>query len=96
MNILAIVNFSLFQKSSLLPGSTVFVFPDETCLIDIMDTVGLEEYSAMLCYGTGEGFLLVFALDNDNSFEKISHFWQDITKIKVTMPFHKVLFFHLL
>lgn len=43
----------------------------ETCLLDILDTAGQEEYSAMRdqYMRTGEGFLLVFAVNSAKSFE---------------------------
>lgn len=51
-----------------------FIFTDgETCLLDILDTAGQEEYSAMRdqYMRTGEGFLLVFAVNSAKSFEDI-------------------------
>lgn len=51
-----------------------FVYIDgETCLLDILDTAGQEEYSAMRdqYMRTGEGFLLVFAVNSPKSFEDI-------------------------
>ena len=37
---------------------------EETCLLDILDTAGQEEYSAMRdqYMRTGQGFILVFAI----------------------------------
>lgn len=48
----------------------------ETCLLDILDTAGQEEYSAMRdqYMRTGEGFLLVFAVNSAKSFE-VSQFY---------------------
>lgn len=48
----------------------------ETCLLDILDTAGQEEYSAMRdqYMRTGEGFLLVFAVNNPKSFEDIGKY----------------------
>uniref|UniRef100_A0A673C0D7 HRas proto-oncogene, GTPase n=1 Tax=Sphaeramia orbicularis TaxID=375764 RepID=A0A673C0D7_9TELE len=48
----------------------------ETCLLDILDTAGQEEYSAMRdqYMRTGEGFLCVFAINNIKSFEDIHHY----------------------
>ena len=42
------------------------VIDGETCLLDILDTAGQEEYSAMRdqYMRTGEGFLIVFAVNN--------------------------------
>uniref|UniRef100_A0A8C1PW27 small monomeric GTPase n=1 Tax=Cyprinus carpio TaxID=7962 RepID=A0A8C1PW27_CYPCA len=46
------------------------VIDGETCLLDILDTAGQEEYSAMRdqYMRTGEGFLCVFAINNSKSF----------------------------
>lgn len=50
-----------------------FLSDGETCLLDILDTAGQEEYSAMRdqYMRTGEGFLLVFAVNSAKSFEDI-------------------------
>lgn len=50
---------------------TQVVIDGETCLLDILDTAGQEEYSAMRdqYMRTGEGFLLVFAVNSAKSFE---------------------------
>lgn len=49
------------------------VIDGETCLLDILDTAGQEEYSAMRdqYMRTGEGFLCVFAINNIKSFEDV-------------------------
>lgn len=49
------------------------VIDGETCLLDILDTAGQEEYSAMRdqYMRTGEGFLCVFAINNSKSFEDV-------------------------
>lgn len=51
----------------------LFELDGETCLLDILDTAGQEEYSAMRdqYMRTGEGFLLVFAVNSAKSFEDI-------------------------
>lgn len=56
----------------------------ETCLLDILDTAGQEEYSAMRdqYMRTGEGFLLVFALNEHKSFENIQHYREQIRRVK--------------
>uniref|UniRef100_A0A1I7ZEQ6 small monomeric GTPase n=1 Tax=Steinernema glaseri TaxID=37863 RepID=A0A1I7ZEQ6_9BILA len=56
----------------------------ETCLLDILDTAGQEEYSAMRdqYMRTGEGFLLVFAVNESKSFENISHYRDQIRRVK--------------
>lgn len=60
------------------------VIDSETCLLDILDTAGQEEYSAMRdqYMRTGEGFLLVFAVNNAKSFEDISTYREQIKRVK--------------
>lgn len=60
------------------------VIDGETCLLDILDTAGQEEYSAMRdqYMRTGEGFLLVFAINNAKSFEDISTYREQIKRVK--------------
>ncbi|CAN8010193.1 hypothetical protein HPB47_021226 [Ixodes persulcatus] len=60
------------------------VIDGETCLLDILDTAGQEEYSAMRdqYMRTGEGFLLVFAVNNNKSFEDISMYREQIKRVK--------------
>ncbi|XP_065156929.1 ras-like protein 1 [Atheta coriaria] len=60
------------------------VIDGETCLLDILDTAGQEEYSAMRdqYMRTGEGFLLVFAVNSAKSFEDISQYREQIKRVK--------------
>ncbi|XP_015919623.1 GTPase KRas [Parasteatoda tepidariorum] len=60
------------------------VIDGETCLLDILDTAGQEEYSAMRdqYMRTGEGFLLVFAVNNTKSYEDISMYREQIKRVK--------------
>lgn len=57
---------------------------DEVALLDVLDTAGQEEYSAMReqYMRTGEGFLLVYSITSRNSFEEISTFYQQILRVK--------------
>src|SRR3990167_1332337 len=57
---------------------------DETCLLDILDTAGHEEYSAMRdqYMRTGEGFILVYAITSHLSFDEITSFRDQILAIK--------------
>merc|ERR1711991_993772 len=56
----------------------------ETCLLDILDTAGQEEYSAMRdqYMRTGEGFLLVYAITSRSSFDEIATFREQILRVK--------------
>ena len=49
------------------------VIDDEVALLDILDTAGQEEYSAMReqYMRTGEGFLLVYSITDKSRFEKL-------------------------
>ncbi|VDK59030.1 unnamed protein product [Anisakis simplex] len=60
------------------------VIDGETCLLDILDTAGQEEYSAMRdqYMRTGEGFLLVFAVNETKSFENVTHYREQIRRVK--------------
>jgi len=56
----------------------------ETCLLDILDTAGQEEYSAMRdqYMRTGQGFLLVFSITSRSSFDEINGFREQILRVK--------------
>jgi small GTP-binding protein len=60
------------------------VIDDEVALLDVLDTAGQEEYSAMReqYMRTGEGFLLVYSINSRQSFEEISTFQQQILRVK--------------
>uniref|UniRef100_A0AAX7V0M5 Zgc:55558 n=1 Tax=Astatotilapia calliptera TaxID=8154 RepID=A0AAX7V0M5_ASTCA len=60
------------------------VIDGETCLLDILDTAGQEEYSAMRdqYMRTGEGFLCVFAINNSKSFEDVHLYREQISRVK--------------
>lgn len=57
---------------------------DEVALLDVLDTAGQEEYSAMReqYMRTGEGFLLVYSITSRQSFEEIQVFQQQILRVK--------------
>lgn len=59
---------------------------EETCLLDILDTAGQEEYSAMRdqYMRTGQGFLCVYSITNRSTFEEISAFREQILRVKDT------------
>jgi len=60
------------------------VIDEEVALLDVLDTAGQEEYSAMReqYMRTGEGFLCVYSITSRNSFEEISAFHQQILRVK--------------
>lgn len=57
---------------------------EEVALLDVLDTAGQEEYSAMReqYMRTGEGFLLVYSITSRDSFDEISIFHQQILRVK--------------
>ncbi|KAI8147067.1 ras family-domain-containing protein [Fennellomyces sp. T-0311] len=69
------------------------VIDSETALLDVLDTAGQEEYSAMReqYMRNGEGFLLVYASTSRLSFEEISTFHQQISRVKDRDSFPMVL-----
>ncbi len=56
----------------------------ETAVLDVLDTAGQEEYSAMReqYMRTGEGFLLVYSIISRSSFDEIKTFHQQILRVK--------------
>ena len=60
------------------------VIDDEVALLDVLDTAGQEEYSAMReqYMRTGEGFRLVYSITSRQSFEEITTFQQQILRVK--------------
>jgi GTPase KRas protein len=56
----------------------------EQVLLDVLDTAGQEEYSAMReqYMRTGEGFLLVFSINSRNSLEELQSFYEQIQRVK--------------
>jgi small GTP-binding protein len=60
------------------------VIDEEVALLDVLDTAGQEEYSAMReqYMRTGEGFLLIYSITSRQSFEEIMTFQQQILRVK--------------
>lgn len=52
----------------------------ETCLLDILDTAGQEEYSAMRdqYYRTSDGSLLVYSITSRSSFEEARSIYEQV------------------
>ena len=57
---------------------------DETCLLDILDTAGQEEYSAMRdqYMRNGQGFLCVYSITSRGSFKEVAAFREQIRRVK--------------
>jgi len=60
------------------------VIDDEVARLDILDTAGQEEFSAMReqYMRSGEGFLLVFSLTERQSFEEVYKFHKQVLRVK--------------
>ncbi|XP_055911685.1 ras-like protein 2 [Eupeodes corollae] len=60
------------------------VIDDIPAKLDILDTAGQEEFSAMReqYMRSGEGFLLVFSLNDHSSFDEIPKFQKQILRVK--------------
>ncbi|XP_050454076.1 ras-like protein 2 [Cataglyphis hispanica] len=60
------------------------VIDDVPAKLDILDTAGQEEFSAMReqYMRSGEGFLLVFAVTDHSSFDEILKFHRQILRVK--------------
>ncbi|CAI8037575.1 Ras-like protein RAS2 [Geodia barretti] len=74
-----------YRKKCVIDGEVVF--------LDVMSTAGLEEFSAMReqYNHTGDGFLLVYSVDNRNSFEEIRKYYRQILRVKDKSKFPMVL-----
>ena len=61
--------------------------------LDILDTAGQEEFSAMReqYMRSGEGFLLVFSLAERRSFEDVARFHREILRVKDRDEFPVIL-----
>lgn len=57
---------------------------DEACLLEILDTAGQEEFVEMMDQWVmvSEGFLLVYAINQADTFKEVEHFWKTISRIK--------------
>jgi len=60
------------------------VIDEEVALLDILDTAGQDEYSAMreTYMLTGEGFLLVYSVTSRESFQELTDFHRQILRVK--------------
>lgn len=60
------------------------IVDDTLAKLDILDTAGQEEFSAMReqYMRSGEGFLLVYSLTDHSSFEEIPKFQKQILRVK--------------
>ncbi|XP_066958743.1 ras-related protein M-Ras-like [Macrobrachium rosenbergii] len=54
------------------------------CILDVLDTAGQEEFSAMReqYMRKGDGFMLVYSVTDKQSYENIQHFYTQILRVK--------------
>jgi len=69
------------------------VIDNETCLLDVLDTAGQEEFSSMRdgYMRSGEGFLVVYSIISKTSFEETKIFRNQITRVKETDNYPMIL-----
>jgi len=55
-----------------------------TCMLDILDTAGQEEFSALRhqYMRQGQGFLIVYSIADKTSFERLQDFYSNIHRVK--------------
>ena len=60
------------------------VIDNETVLLDILDTAGQDEYSAMRdqYMRTGQGFILVFDVTSRATFDELATFAEQVSRVK--------------
>ncbi|KAG0288881.1 Ras GTPase ras2 [Dissophora globulifera] len=60
------------------------VIDDQSCVLEVLDTAGQEEYTALRdqWIRDGEGFLLVYSIAARSTFERIKRFRDQITRVK--------------
>ncbi|KAL3124113.1 hypothetical protein niasHT_004702 [Heterodera trifolii] len=64
------------------------VLDGEYCAVDILDTAGQEDYSAIRdnYYRSGEGFICVFSITDLDSFDQLVEFREQILRVKNADP----------
>ena len=64
--------------------SKMITVDEETCILDIIDTAGQEEYPAMRdqYMSTSQGFLCTYAITSRSSFDEINSFREQILRVK--------------
>jgi len=57
---------------------------DEFCVLDVLDTAGQEEFSAMReqYMRKGDGFMIVYSVTDPNSFKNVPNFFTQILRVK--------------
>lgn len=60
------------------------VIDDESCLLEILDTAGQEEFTALRDQWIRdcEGFVIIFSITSRSSFEQVSTFKEQVMRVK--------------
>ncbi|KAI7871572.1 small GTPase superfamily [Spinellus fusiger] len=60
------------------------VIDDQPCVLEVLDTAGQEEYTALRdqWIRDGEGFLLVYSITSYSTFERVERFRDQIFRVK--------------
>ncbi|CAJ0753981.1 21126_t:CDS:2 [Entrophospora sp. SA101] len=60
------------------------VIDDQPCVLEVLDTAGQEEYTALRdqWIRDGEGFLLVYSISSRSTFERVERFRDQIIRVK--------------
>lgn len=64
------------------------VIDDQPCMLEVLDTAGQEEYTALRdqWIREGEGFLLVYSISSRATFERVERFRSQISRVKDQEP----------
>ena len=60
------------------------VIDQQSCMLEVLDTAGQEEYTALRdqWIRDGEGFILVYSITSRNSFTRIQRFHNQVQRVK--------------
>lgn len=58
---------------------------DKTCILDIMDTAGADEYESLQkdYMSRGEAFVFVFSITSESSFQHVSKLYQTLKSVRI-------------
>lgn len=64
------------------------VIDDQPCMLEVLDTAGQEEYTALRdqWIREGEGFLIVYSIASRTTFERVERFHSQISRVKDQDP----------
>ncbi|KAK4520333.1 uncharacterized protein ATC70_008467 [Mucor velutinosus] len=78
------VNFELIGSIKGTPIMMRVVIDDQPCILEVLDTAGQEEYTALRdqWIRDGEGFLLVYSITSRSTYDRIERFRDQIFRVK--------------